>query len=208
MTSQGTCWAAQRRSRVPLLFLARRQYLLALTDRRILVFARRRRGPEAPDLVIGKRYETFTLERVRRRRPLMQVVLRAVNGNRLVFEFRSRQRDLGGELAARLTPRAQPSLRERLGEPPPPDEPDARPTMPVAPQPAPDVTVAPVPEHRSFRLTRASGPKRESEPDDHTPWYKYKRREPKPQPKAKAKSEPTTELDSEEHEKHSFWGSD
>ena len=78
--------------------------MVALTNRRVLVFNRRRRGPEAPDLVIGKRYETFTVERVRRRRPLLQVVLRSANGNRLVFEFPRGQRELAGELIARLTP--------------------------------------------------------------------------------------------------------
>ncbi len=78
----------QLRARVSLLLLARQKYVMALTDRRILVFARGRGKPEPSDLVIGKRYEAFTLERVRRRRPLLKMVLRAANGNRLVFEFR------------------------------------------------------------------------------------------------------------------------
>ena len=105
VTSKGVCWAAQRRGRVPLPLLARRQYLLALTDRRVLVFERGRR-PRPSDLVLGKRYETFTLERVRRGFPLLQVSVRATNGNRMVFEFRPGNRELGGELIARLTPRA------------------------------------------------------------------------------------------------------
>ena len=127
ITSRGMCWGAQLRSRVPLLFLGRRQYLMALTDRRILVFERNRRGPRASELVIGKRYETFTLEKVKRRRPLMQVQLRAVNGNVMVFEFRPGQRELGGELIARLTPSAgspsEPShLMSSLGSPAPAPE--------------------------------------------------------------------------------------
>lgn len=104
VTSTGECWAVQARPRVPLAFLARRQYLMALTDRRVLVFTRRRGGPQASDLIIGKRYETFTLDRVKRRRPLVQVAVHASSGNRLVFEFRRRQRELAGELIARLTP--------------------------------------------------------------------------------------------------------
>jgi hypothetical protein len=88
---------------VPLLFLARQQYVMALTDRRVLIF-RRSRKPSPKDLVMGKRYESFDLEGVRRRRFLMQVMVRAANGNRQVFEFRPGQRDLGGELIARLTP--------------------------------------------------------------------------------------------------------
>ena len=105
VTSKGVCWAAQRRGRVPLALLARRQYLLALTDRRVLVFERGRR-PKPSDLTLGKRYETFTLERVRRGFPLLQVRVRSANGNRMVFEFRPGNRELGGELVARLTPRA------------------------------------------------------------------------------------------------------
>ena len=121
ITSQGICWAAQMRPRVPLLFLGRRQYLMALTDRRVLVFERRRRGPRASEMVIGKRYEAFALEKVRRRRPLMQVKVRATNGNLMVFEFRPGQRELGGELIARLTPShgSMPShLMTSLGEQP------------------------------------------------------------------------------------------
>ncbi len=110
--STGSCWAVQVRARMPLLLLARRKYVVALTDRRVLLFDRRRGGPEASDLVIGKRYETFTLERVKRRRPLLQVVLAAASGNRLVFEFRRRQRELAGELIARLTP--PPALAPNL----------------------------------------------------------------------------------------------
>jgi hypothetical protein len=110
--SQGGCWAAQIRPRVPLLLLGRRQYLMVLTDRRLLVFAPRRRLRGA-DLVIGKRYETFSLEQVKRRRLLMQVILAATNGSRFLFEFRPGQRELGGELVARLTP-GPVSLEQRL----------------------------------------------------------------------------------------------
>jgi hypothetical protein len=103
VTGSAPCWATERRGRVPLLFLSRQQYVMALTDRRVLIF-RRTRKPSPQDLVMGKRYESFTLEGVRRRRFLMQVEVRAANGNRQVFEFRPGQRDLGGELIARLTP--------------------------------------------------------------------------------------------------------
>jgi hypothetical protein len=111
ITSRGICWAAQAPSTKRFLLVSRRQYLLVLTDRRLLVFERRRGKPTASDLVIAKRYEAFSLERVSRSRPLMQVRLRTPNGNQLVFEFRPRHRELGGELVARLTPRsADPAL--------------------------------------------------------------------------------------------------
>jgi hypothetical protein len=106
VTVHGLCWAAQVPDRVSLLFRARREYLLALTDRRLLVFERTRRGPMPGDLVLGKRYETFVLERVKRHRPLLQVVCRSSNGARMVLEFRRGQREIAGELIARLTPRA------------------------------------------------------------------------------------------------------
>jgi hypothetical protein len=131
ITSQGTCWAVQMRPKVPLLFLGRRQYLMALTDRRVLVFERRRRGPRASELVIGKRYEAFDLEKVRRRRPLMQVHLRATNGNVMVFEFRPGQRELGGELIARLTPSVDSGQPSHLMSSLSPSNADA-PTMPMA----------------------------------------------------------------------------
>jgi hypothetical protein len=106
ITAHGPCWAAHVADRVPLFLRARREYLLALTDRRLLVFERTRRGPTPGDLVLGKRYETYTLERVKRHRPLLQVMFRSANGARMVFEFRRGQREIAGELIARLTPRA------------------------------------------------------------------------------------------------------
>jgi hypothetical protein len=91
---------------------------MALTDRRVLVFERSRRGPTPADLVVGKRYDTFTVERVKRRRPLLQVLVRAASGNRMVFEFRPGQRAMGTELATRLQPRRGRG-RGTTPEPPP-----------------------------------------------------------------------------------------
>ena len=102
--SHGRCWGVQLRGRIPLLFLGRRQYLLALTDRRLLVFARVRGGPAPADLVLGKRYDGFTLECVRRRYPLVQVIVHSTTGDRMVFEFRRDGRELADDLAARVPP--------------------------------------------------------------------------------------------------------
>jgi hypothetical protein len=103
----GVAWATRMRDGVALLFLARRQYLVALTDRRLLVFERRGSGPRgqvgSADLVLGKRYEFFVLERTRRRPTLLQLVLRGENDTRLVLEFRPSQRALGRAVAAHLT---------------------------------------------------------------------------------------------------------
>ena len=142
ITGFGQCWAAQMKGRVPLLFRGRRQYLMALTDRRLLVFDRKRK-PTPSDLVIGKRYETFKLERVRRKRPLLQVLVSAANGMRMVFEFRPGQRDIGGELVARLTPKdGRGAKPEPAAAPAPEPQPvAAAPPEPVAPETQPNVTV-------------------------------------------------------------------
>jgi hypothetical protein len=103
LASTAIGWAAQLRPRVPLVLLGRRQYWFVLTDRRLLVFGRRRGGPTPDDLVLGKRYTFFTLERTRRLRPLFQLRIRGENDSRLVLEFRPRQRSVAAELAARLT---------------------------------------------------------------------------------------------------------
>lgn len=105
LQSTGIGWAAPRRERVPLLFQARRQYWFALTDRRMLVFERQRGGPTAQDLVLGKRYDFFTLDAVKRMRPLFQLRVTGANGNRQVLEFRPGYRGLGAQLASRMTAR-------------------------------------------------------------------------------------------------------
>jgi hypothetical protein len=107
----GVVWATQvKGARVKgkprLLFRARRQYLVALTDRRLLVFERRakdrRAALGAADLALGKRYEFFTLERRRRYPTLLQLVLRRDNDDRLVLEFRPSQRGAGRTLEQHL----------------------------------------------------------------------------------------------------------
>ena len=152
VTGSAPCWATQRRGRVPLLFLSRQQYVMALTDRRVLIF-RRSRKPSPQDLVMGKRYESFALEGVRRRRFLMQVMVRAANGNRQVFEFRPGQRDLGGELIARLTPSraTTPDATEPGTQLPEPAPFAARPA-----DPAPSDAAPSDPEPRRIRKRRST----------------------------------------------------
>jgi hypothetical protein len=110
LATTGVGWAAQLRPGVPLLFLGRRQYWFALTDRRVLVFTRRRGGPRPEDLVLGKRYSFLALERVHRHRPLFQIRIRGVSDSRLVLEFGPGQRSIAAELVGRLT-RALPPAR-------------------------------------------------------------------------------------------------
>lgn len=96
----GACWATRQRLGVPLLFLARRQYYLVLTNRRVLVFERR--GHAAGSLSLGKRFETLGLVRVRTRRLLSQVTISGAGDVPLVFEFRPRARALGQALVRAL----------------------------------------------------------------------------------------------------------
>jgi len=96
----GTCWATRQRIGVPLLFLARRQYFLVLTNRRVLVFERR--GRAAGALSLGKRFETLELVQVRTRRLLSQVSVSGAGDVPLVFEFRPRSRALGQALVRAL----------------------------------------------------------------------------------------------------------
>lgn len=100
IAASGRCWATRQRLGVPLLFLARRQYVLVLTNRRLLVFEGR--GPSAGSLSLGKRFETLELVRVRARRLLSQVTISGAGDVPLVFEFRPRSRALGAALARAL----------------------------------------------------------------------------------------------------------
>jgi hypothetical protein len=102
----GPVWATEQRGRAPLLFRARDQHILVLTDQRLIVFTqpRRRRPLSVNDLVIAKRYSTFTPVRVRRMRPMLQVRLRTSAERVLVLEFRPRDRALGRELGRVLGP--------------------------------------------------------------------------------------------------------
>ncbi len=102
VVESGHCWGAQRRERLPLVMARRNQYLMVLTDRRLLIFTRRSGPVQANDLVIGKRYQTFELDKVHRARPLLQVRVNASTGTRMVFEFRPGRRHVGDALVRRL----------------------------------------------------------------------------------------------------------
>jgi len=108
LATTGVGWACERRDGVPLLFQGRRQYWFVLTDRRLLVFRRRRGGPSADDLVLAKRYEHLEVDAVKRMRPLLQVRIttkgpRGTNGSRQVLELRPGQRGLAAELVRRVS---------------------------------------------------------------------------------------------------------
>ena len=133
----GYCWGAQRKERLPLVLARRSQYLMVLTDRRLLLFTRRPGPVQAKDLVIGKRYEAFKLDTVHRARPLLQLRVHASSGTRMVFEFRPSRRHIGDALVHRLDPRPPAALPAGAT---PDAEPPTAPQQQVPAAPAPSKT--------------------------------------------------------------------
>lgn len=97
-------WMADRRERVPLLVTSRAVYLLALTDRRLLVFDTPRRGRPLleADLLLAKPLTAFTLRSVTAWHPLLQLRVGLGRSRELVLEFRPRDRDVGRTVADAL----------------------------------------------------------------------------------------------------------
>ncbi len=94
-------WAA-RLERTPLLLAGRHLHLLALTDRRLIVFERRHRrdGEAAP--VLAEPIEQLALSRARVRFTLYQVLVVTSDGRRYVLEFRFGDRATGRALSRML----------------------------------------------------------------------------------------------------------
>jgi hypothetical protein len=94
-------WAA-RVGRTPLLLTGRHLNLLALTDRRLIVFPRHdRRGREA-SLVLAEPVDQLTLSRARGRFTLYQVLVVTSDGRRYVLEFGRRDHPTGHALTRML----------------------------------------------------------------------------------------------------------
>jgi hypothetical protein len=102
VVDHGRCWAATRRENVPLLFLRRRLYDVVLTDRRILLFSRRRGALRPDDVALVKRYGALTLDSERRHVPLLQQRIHTDTGTAMVLEWQPRYRRLGEILADAL----------------------------------------------------------------------------------------------------------
>jgi hypothetical protein len=94
-------WAA-RLGRAPLLFTGRHLHLLALTDRRLIVFPRRNRrgGETAP--VLSEPLAQLTLANAQVRLTLYQVLVVTNDGRRYALEFRRRDHATGRALSRML----------------------------------------------------------------------------------------------------------
>lgn len=97
-------WATECGGRVPLLFKSRSRHYVALTDQRFILFRAppRRHALSVEDLLIAKRHSAFTLEKLRRYLPLLQVRIRDATDREIALEFRPLDRKVGRELAAAL----------------------------------------------------------------------------------------------------------
>jgi hypothetical protein len=102
-------WATECGGRVPLLFRGRGLHYVAVTDRRLILYrAPRRRRPLRPEhMLIAKRHHSFTLEKRRRFSPLFQLRIRDGSGRQIALEFRTRDRNVGRDLAAMLSARRE-----------------------------------------------------------------------------------------------------
>jgi hypothetical protein len=109
VTACSEVWATECGGRVPLLFKSRSRHYVALTDQRLILFRAppRRRHLSMDDLLIAKRHSSFTLEKLRRYLPLLQVRIRDATAREIALEFRPLDRHVGLELAAALGGRAR-----------------------------------------------------------------------------------------------------
>jgi hypothetical protein len=104
IVGRGACWAAVRRPRVPLLVLGRRRYDAVVTDRRLVLVARRRSARRPADVAHAKRFSALVLEEQHRRPTLLQQRIRTDTGTRVVVEWPRRARALGRMVADALAP--------------------------------------------------------------------------------------------------------
>ncbi|MGQ0805649.1 MAG: hypothetical protein ACT4PI_17535 [Actinomycetota bacterium] len=140
----GPAWAVEHRGKAPLLFRERDLHEVVLTDQRLILLTRprRRRPLGVNNLVLAKRYTTFSLERARRLRPMLQLRVRTSADRVLVLEFRPRDRRVARDLAAAV--RASGDVRPR-GRPSHPVAREAAAPEPAAPEPAAPEAAAPEP---------------------------------------------------------------
>jgi len=126
----GFAWVAVPRPRVPLLVLMRRPHLLGLTDRRVMLWQKPRRGRPVDEshFVFAAECSELTLLEHHPRRPMYQLRLRTAQERELVVELRPRDRPLGERLATALGPPGRPAGPSPTdGGPPAPPEVDAAP---------------------------------------------------------------------------------
>ena len=108
--ARGVCWAAVRRPKVPLLLLGRHQYDVVLTDRRMLMFSRRRHRRLRPeDVAFAKRFTSLTLESTGNGFPLARHHVTTDTGRRLVIEWRPRHRAIARRFGTALTASRAPA---------------------------------------------------------------------------------------------------
>ena len=94
-------WAAPL-GRTPLLLTGRHLDLLALTDRRVVLFERRHRRHRDPAPILDEPIDHLVLTRARTRFTLYQVIVATGDGRKYVLEFRRRDHATGRALSRML----------------------------------------------------------------------------------------------------------
>jgi hypothetical protein len=157
----GPAWAVEHRGKAPLLFRERDLHEVVLTDQRLILLTRprRRRPLGVNNLVLAKRYTTFSLERARRLRPMLQLRVRTSADRVLILEFRPRDRRVARDLAAAVGSSGDGPPKERPSHPvaPRPAGPEPAGPEPAAPEP-------PAPGPAGSELVRFEPPPPEAPP--------------------------------------------
>jgi hypothetical protein len=107
MLGAAATWAAPL-GRTPLLLTGRHLDLLALTDRRVILFERRHRRHREPFAILDEPIDQLELTRTRTRFTLYQVIVASGDGRRYVLEFRRRDHATGRALSRMLHASRQP----------------------------------------------------------------------------------------------------
>jgi hypothetical protein len=102
IVGQGTAWFARIRGSSHLLFVGRHYVFVALTDRRLLAFPRRRGRHPTKDPRFDATLESLRVLRADGHRMLFPVLIDTYDRGRAVFEFRPRERALGRAIVAAL----------------------------------------------------------------------------------------------------------
>lgn len=107
IVGRARCWAAARRPHVPLLLLGRHRHDAVVTDRRLVLVARRRGALRPSDVTQASPFSTLVLEAQHRRPTLLQQRIRTHSGTRVIVEWPRPAWDLGRTVGAALPPAPQ-----------------------------------------------------------------------------------------------------
>src|SRR5438874_3802724 len=115
IVATGPAWVAPLRRRVPVLLVGRTLHLVALTDRRLLIFRRRRPRKGGGELALAKSLALLRVVRMRRWLPMMALRIEIGDGRVLLLELRPHDRALGRSIAEAIGAAAAVAVAEAPG---------------------------------------------------------------------------------------------